>query len=141
MFRKERAVVPFEGKIENIIGPKTHFKGHFKAEGNLRVDGFFEGSLETNGNVVVGQSAKVVADIKANNVQVWGSVQGNIEAVGRLEILPSGRVWGDVAVKSLLIDEGGSFHGKSVSAGDKGDPPPMDGPLSPDTDEAKGDTN
>ncbi len=130
MFKKERTVIPFEGKIENIIGPKTHFKGHLKAEGNLRVDGYFEGSMETNGNVVVGESAKVAADIKANNVQVWGSVQGNVEAAGRLEILPSGSVWGDVKVKSLLIDEGGSFHGKSVSAGDTLEPPVMDGPLS-----------
>jgi len=130
MFRKERTVVPFEGKIENIIGPKTHFKGHLVAEGNLRIDGLFEGTLETNGNVVVGESAKVAADIKANNVQVWGSVQGNVTATGRLEILPAGSVWGDVEVKSLLIDEGGSFHGKSVSAGDDQEPPPIEGPLS-----------
>ncbi|HNR96511.1 MAG TPA: polymer-forming cytoskeletal protein [Anaerolineae bacterium] len=130
MFRKERTVVPFEGKIENIIGPKTHFKGHLVAEGNLRIDGLFEGTLETNGNVVVGESAKVAADIKANNVQVWGSVQGNVTATGRLEILPAGSVWGDVKVKSLLIDEGGSFHGKSVSAGDDQEPPPIEGPLS-----------
>lgn len=129
MFRKERTVVPFEGKIENIIGPKTHFKGHLVAEGNLRIDGLFEGTLETNGNVVVGESAKVAADIKANNVQVWGSVQGNVTATGRLEILPAGSVWGDVKVKSLLIDEGGSFHGKSVSAGDDQEPPPIEGPL------------
>jgi len=120
----------FEGKIENIIGPKTHFKGHLVAEGNLRIDGLFEGTLETNGNVVVGESAKVAADIKANNVQVWGSVQGNVTATGRLEILPAGSVWGDVKVKSLLIDEGGSFHGKSVSAGDDQEPPPIEGPLS-----------
>lgn len=130
MFKKERTVVPFEGKIENIIGPKTHFKGHLAAEGNLRIDGYFEGVVETNGNVVVGEGAKVAADIKANNVQVWGSVQGNVTAAGRLEILPSGSVWGDVKVKSLLIDEGGSFHGKSVSAGESQEPPPIDGPLS-----------
>ena len=49
---------------------------------------------------------------------------------GRLEILPSGSVWGDVKVKSLLIDEGGSFHGKSVSAGEGEEPAPIDGPLS-----------
>jgi cytoskeletal protein CcmA (bactofilin family) len=131
LFRKERTFVPFTGKIENIIGPKTSFQGHMKAEGNVRVDGYFEGSLETSGNVIVGDAAKVSADITASNVQVWGAVKGNITAAGRLEILPSGRVWGDIKVTSLLIDEGGLFRGKSVAAGEEKEPFLLEGPVVP----------
>lgn len=127
--RKERTFVPFSGKIENIIGPKTSFRGHLKAEGNVRVDGYFEGSIETDGNVIVGEAAKVLADITASNVQVWGAVKGNVTAAGRLEILPSGRVWGDIKVTSLLIDEGGLFRGKSVMAGQEQEPPLLEGPT------------
>jgi len=133
LFRKERAFVPFTGKIENIIGPKTSFQGHMKAEGNVRVDGYLEGSLETTGNVIVGDAAKVSADITASNVQVWGAVKGNIIASGRLEILPSGRVWGDIKVTSLLIDEGGLFRGKSVAAGEEKEPFLLEGPVVPGT--------
>ena len=137
MFRKERTFVPFTGKIDNIIGPKTSFQGHLKAEGNVRVDGYLEGSLETKGNVIIGDAAKVNADITASNVQVWGAVKGNINAIGRLEILPSGRVWGDIKVTSLLIDEGGLFRGKSVMAGEEKEPFLLEGPVVQGTGEEK----
>ncbi len=137
MFRKERTFVPFTGKIDNIIGPKTSFQGHLKAEGNVRVDGYLEGSLETKGNVIIGEVAKVTADITASNVQVWGAVKGNISAAGRLEILPSGRVWGEIKVSSLLIDEGGLFRGKSVMAGEEKEPSLLEGPVVEGTSEEK----
>jgi cytoskeletal protein CcmA (bactofilin family) len=131
LFKKERTFVAVEGKIENVLGPSASFQGHLKAEGNVRIDGYFEGTIETEGNVVVGESGKVLADITANNVQVWGAVKGAICATGRLEILPSGRVWGDIKVTSLLIDEGGLFRGKSVMAGDEQEPFLIEGPDGP----------
>lgn len=131
LFKKERTFVAFAGKIENILGPTTHFQGHLKAEGNVRVDGYFDGSIETTGNVVIGEAAKVIADITANNIQVWGAVKGNITAAGRLEILPSGRVWGEIKVTSLLIDEGGLFRGKSSMAGEEQEPFLLEGPTEP----------
>ncbi|MGC8787862.1 MAG: bactofilin family protein [Anaerolineae bacterium] len=129
MFRKERTFVPFTGKIENILGPSASFHGHLKAEGNVRIDGYFDGSVETTGNVIIGEKAKVTADITASNVQVWGAVKGNITASGRLEILPTGRVWGEIKVTSLLIDEGGLFRGKSVMAGEEQEPPTAEAPT------------
>jgi len=124
--KKERTFVAFDGKIENILGPTASFQGHLKTEGNVRIDGHLDGCIETTGNVIVGEAGKVTADIIAENIQVWGAVKGNIIASGRLEILPSGRVWGEIKVASLLIDEGGLFRGKSVLAGDEGTPSPFD---------------
>ena len=131
MFKKERTFVAFAGKIDNILGPTASFQGHLKAEGNVRIDGYFEGSVETTGNVIIGEAAKVIADITANNVQVWGAVKGSITTSGRLEILPSGRVWGDIKATSLLIDEGGLFRGKSIMAGDEQEPFLLEGPSEP----------
>ena len=128
MFGKERAVVAFEGKIENVLGPTASYQGRLKTQGNVRVDGYFDGAIETSGNVIIGEAAKVTADIVANNVQVWGLVKGSISAVGRLEILPSGRVWGEIRVASLLIDEGGVFRGKSLMAGEEPEPFLLEGP-------------
>ena len=122
MFGKERTFVAFEGKIENVLGPSASYQGHLKSKGNVRIDGYFDGSIETSGNVIVGEGAKVTADIIANNVQVWGAVKGKIYATGRLEILPAGRVWGEIQVTSLLIDEGGLFRGTSVMAQDEPEP-------------------
>ena len=122
MAKKERTFVAFEGKIQNVLGPTASFQGHLKAEGNVRIDGHFDGSIETTGNVIIGEGAKVTADIAADNIQVWGAVKGDIITSGRLEILTSGRVWGAIKVTSLLIDEGGLFRGKSITVGDEQDP-------------------
>ncbi len=128
MFGKERTFVAFEGKIENVLGPSATYHGNLKSDGNVRIDGYFDGSIETAGNVIIGETAKVVAEIAANNVQVWGAVKGRIMAKGRLEILPSGRVWGEISVTSLLIDEGGLFRGESVMRGDEEEPFLLEGP-------------
>ncbi len=100
-------------KIETVIGPNTNFDGHLKCDGSVRIDGICEGGLiETVGNILVGADAMVAADLVARNVSVSGAVTGRIKASGRLEILSTGRVWGDVEVGSFLLDEEGYFRGQ-----------------------------
>lgn len=105
-------------RIENTIGPTATFNGALKCDGGVRIDGVFRGSVETMGNVIVGEAAKVVADITGRNISVAGAVRGNIKASGRLEILSTGQVWGDISVESFLIDEGGFFSGLSTMRGE-----------------------
>lgn len=115
-------------KIETIIGPNANFKGAVQSDGGMRIDGIFEGTIELAGNLIIGESGKVIADIKAQNVSVSGAVKGTICANGRLEILSSGKVWGDISVASFLIDEGGFFRGQSTMPGDP-DFPMLDAPA------------
>ena len=110
-------------KIETIIGPNTNFSGRMVCDGSVRIDGVCEsGEIETIGNIVVGPDAKVGATLIAENVSVSGAVTGNIRASGRLEILSTGKVWGDADVGSFLRDDGGYFEGKLVT-GEKIPPP------------------
>ncbi len=106
-------------KIETVLGPNANFKGDVQSDGSMRIDGLFEGKIELAGNLIISESGKVVADIKAQNVSVSGAVKGTINATGRLEILNSGKVWGDISVSSLLIDEGGYFRGQSIMSGEQ----------------------
>ena len=102
-------------KIETVIGPNTNFKGTLVCDGSVRIDGVCEeGRIETVGNIVVGPEAKVAAELVAENVSVSGAVTGKITASGRLEILSTGKVWGDVYVGSFLLDEDGYFRGNLV---------------------------
>jgi cytoskeletal protein CcmA (bactofilin family) len=104
---------PASDRIENVIGATATLVGELKCDGGVRIDGVFQGNLETMGNVIVGETAKVVADIVGRNISISGAVKGNISASGRLEILSTGMVWGDIDVASFLIDEGGVFSGRS----------------------------
>lgn len=117
-------------KIETLIGPTANFKGTVQSDGGLRVDGVFEGNIQIAGNLIIGETGKVIADISAQNVSVAGALKGTVKAQGRLEILSSGRVWGDISVASFLIDEGGFFRGQSVMPGEP-DMPLLDAPVMP----------
>lgn len=110
-------------KIETVIGPNTNFRGRLICDGSIRIDGVCEeGVVETLGNIVIGPQAKVAADLIAENVSVSGAVTGNIKAAGRLEILSTGKVWGNVDVGSFLLDEEGYFRG-SLAMKDEPEPP------------------
>ena len=99
-------------KIETVIGPNTNFTGTLISDGSIRIDGICEeGLIKTLGNIVIGPEAKVSAAIEAENVSVSGTVTGKITAPGRLEILSTGKVWGEVNVGSFYLDENGFFNG------------------------------
>lgn len=117
MLRKVKDWVTTSGKIETVLGPNTSVNGHLKADGNLRIEGLYDGVIEIAGNLIIGENAKVRAEIKAHAVQVWGIVNGHINASDRLEILSTGQVFADVVVKSLLTDDGGVFRGQCVIRG------------------------
>ncbi len=99
--------------LESVVGPSASVTGHLRSDGGVRVDGIFEGVIEVAGNVVIGDGAKVVANITARNVTVGGALKGNVDATGRLEILSHGQVLGDIMVGQVMIDEGGVFQGNS----------------------------
>jgi cytoskeletal protein CcmA (bactofilin family) len=117
-------------KIETVIGPNANFKGVVQSDGGLRVDGVIEGNIQIAGNLIIGETGKVIAEVAAQNVSVAGALKGTVKAQGRLEILSTGRVWGDISVSSFLIDEGGFFRGQSVMPGEP-DMPLLDAPMQP----------
>ena len=115
-------------KIETIIGPNAHFRGDIQSDGGIRVDGIFEGSIDITGNLVIGEGAKIIAEIKANNISISGAVKGNVNG-NRVEILETGRVWGDLTINSLLLNEGAYLRGQTTMHGDI-EPPMIEPPKS-----------
>lgn len=135
MFGKEKPqtavpiiAAPPVSKIETIIGPNAHFRGDIQSDGGVRVDGVFEGSIDITGNLVIGEGAKIIADIRANNISISGAIKGNING-NRVEILETGRVWGDLTINSLLLNEGAYLRGQTTMHGDI--EPPMIEPPKP----------
>ncbi len=112
--------------IESTIGANTHIKGDIQGDGGLRIDGIVEGTIELTGNLVITESAKVRAEIKANNVSIAGAVQGNVTA-NRVEVTDTGRIWGDMTVKALLVSEGAYLRGQMFMSQDL-QPPKLEPP-------------
>lgn len=99
---------------EKILDVDAAMQGSlvFKDSINLRINGKFEGSLEARGNLTIGQTAIVNADISGDNIIIGGKVKGRITAREMLTLLPTAVVEGDVYPSKLNIAEGAILEGK-----------------------------
>jgi cytoskeletal protein CcmA (bactofilin family) len=128
--KKSQAGPPpaLNGKPETVVGPGTSFVGTLKSDGNIRIDGSVEGDIEILGNLIVGESGRVIATIKAQNVHISGAVKGEVTAVEQLEISPTGKVWGDITTAALHIEPGGLFRGQSAMSTNVDEPLLLEAP-------------
>jgi cytoskeletal protein CcmA (bactofilin family) len=101
-----------------LLGRGARFEGKLTFEGTVRIDARFIGSIVTNDVLVVGEAARIDADITCGTIVVHGEVNGNIKAKTAVEVQQSGKVRGDLETPSLVIQKGALFHGAS-----KMDPP------------------
>lgn len=133
MFGREKQPVALD-RIEVSVGPTANISGDLECDGIVKIDGILQGSIKTVSNVIISEQGRVDAHIEAENVSVSGQAKGSIVAKGRLEILPTGRVWADVTVSSFLLDDGGKLHGGLKMFGTGPEPesfevPPPAGPV------------
>lgn len=94
-----------------FLGEGTCFKGILSFEGTVRIDGKMEGEVYTKDTLVVGEVAVINAKIQAGTVIISGTVNGDIIAEKKVEILSSGKLFGNIATPSLSIEEGVIFEG------------------------------
>ncbi len=104
----------FKRKLEEkVLDVDAAMQGSmsFKDPVNLKINGKFEGTLETRGNLTIGQNAIISADIIGDNIIVGGRVKGRITAKERLTLLPTAIVEGDIFPARLNIAEGAILEG------------------------------
>lgn len=113
MFGKKTGDTLRYTKVQTIIGEGTTLRGTLQTTGTLRMDGFMEGTIEHSGELIVGPKGQVVATVRARSVAVAGEVRGDMVVEGKLELLASARVFGDIKYGRLIIHEGAVFKGRS----------------------------
>jgi cytoskeletal protein CcmA (bactofilin family) len=110
---------PADGSLNALLGRGSQFDGKLTFEGTVRIDGTFTGEITTNDMLIIGEGAKVTADITCGSVVVNGEVNGNIKASEMVELHKPARMKGDVATPSFMVEKGVMFDGaaKMESAG------------------------
>jgi cytoskeletal protein CcmA (bactofilin family) len=98
----------------NVLSSDVEIKGSVKFTNDLVVDGKIEGEINSDGNLTVGENARIKAEIKTATVIVYGKVHGNLTATDRVELKASAEVVGDIKAKTLSIEAGAIFVGKST---------------------------
>lgn len=96
----------------SLVGKGLVLKGEVSGDGDLTISGRFEGEITLTGTVSVGAAAEVDANISATAIVIGGVVRGNLSAVTRVEVLPTGTLTGTLRSGSLFAAEGASVKGE-----------------------------
>jgi len=100
------------GDLNALLERGSEFDGKLTFEGTVRIDGKFTGSIMTNDTLVVGEGAKINAEVTCGTIIVHGEVVGNIRARSAVELHQPARVRGNIETPSLMIDKGVIFEGQ-----------------------------
>ncbi|PKL07740.1 MAG: cell shape determination protein CcmA [Spirochaetae bacterium HGW-Spirochaetae-7] len=100
-----------EDMIDTILAADVEFAGTMVFKEPLMIKGRVSGSISTENDLHIDEKAIVEADITARNVTVRGTLKGNIQASGRVELFASCRVDGDVRAAEVTMEPGCRFNG------------------------------
>lgn len=105
------------GKIDTIIGEGTRLVGTLQCKTLLRIDGVIEGDVISESKVVISERGLIKGNVTAQNLTVGGELTGNAEVREKTEILATGKLYGDIITKTMIIDENGMLDGKCTMNG------------------------
>jgi cytoskeletal protein CcmA (bactofilin family) len=108
--KKKKKQAPVQSA--SIITPGTSIKGEIRCDGNILINGEFEGDIISQSEVVVGKSGDVRGHIQAQKLLISGVFAGNF--TGEIvDIMPYGKLYGDVIVNNIVIEPNAVFEGET----------------------------
>jgi cytoskeletal protein CcmA (bactofilin family) len=110
-------------ELNGFMDEGTEFLGELRFRHTFRVDGRLRGRIVSENTLVVGESARVEADIDCGVVSIRGCVVGRVLGRQRIELLAGARVQGTLVAPKLVIEDGAAFEGDCQMA-----PPPQAAP-------------
>ncbi len=94
------------------LGKNVTVKGQIFSREDLVVDGEVEGTIECQEHkLTIGPNARVQAGLKARDIVIFGSIQGNVEALDKIDIKKEAKLVGDIKTTRIMIEDGAYFKG------------------------------
>jgi len=106
-----------QGGEVTVVGQGAKLEGTVVSAGSLRIDGQVKGQINAEGDVALSPQSQVEADIRAQNVSIAGRFKGSVQVKGKAHLARGGRIDGNITSKTLVVEEGGIFHGQSIMDG------------------------
>ena len=109
-------------EITALLGRGTSFDGKLHFSGRVRIDGRFEGEIQGDDVLVIGEGAVVRGSILVSSCIVTaGEVHADIRARQSIELHAPAHVTGSLHAPAVFIDRGVKFEGSCTMA-------PLDAP-------------
>ena len=94
------------------LGKNVTVKGQIFSREDLTIDGEVEGTVECHEHrLTIGPNGRVHASLKAREIVIYGSIQGNVEAVEKIDIKKEAKLVGDIKTSRIMIEDGAYFKG------------------------------
>jgi len=122
---------PTNGAWQDVrvsLGPDAEVTGKLSFATPTRIEGKLKGELRASALLIIGPQAVVQANVHAEKLVVLGEIRGQVEGASRVEICAGGRLFGDIETKCLVVQEGGTFEGRSRMGGEVGVAPELPEP-------------
>ncbi len=94
----------------NIIAKNSSLVGDIKSDGDFRVDGKIEGTIQTSGRVVIGKDGYVSGTIDCTNADIEGTFSGKLIVDQVLSLKSTADISGDVIMGKLSVEPGAVFN-------------------------------
>lgn len=101
----------------NVIAKNTTIVGEIKSDGDFRIDGNLEGTLVTNGRVIIGVDGHIQGKVEAANADIEGKFSGNLQVSKTLTIKGTANISGDVVIGKLSVEPGAIFNATCAMKG------------------------
>ncbi len=106
------------GEAMAVIGKSVQIRGEVKGNEDLVIEGLVEGTITLSDHrLTVGANARVTANVDARDVVVQGTLNGDIHALGRVELRTGCHVAGDIRAARLSIEDNAMYSGKVELSG------------------------
>lgn len=96
---------------ESVIASDLSIEGKIQGAGHVRIAGKFTGEVQVEGNLTIEQGAKLAGGVHANQVNIAGELDGNIEQASKVELQSSSVVNGDIKAETLTVLAGARIRG------------------------------
>jgi cytoskeletal protein CcmA (bactofilin family) len=104
------------GAAPSVIGSDLSITGNLETTGEVQIEGDVQGDVSA-GRIVVGEQGRIVGALTADEIVIGGSVQGSVRG-NSVTFAAASRIEGDVFHRSLAIEQGAFFEGKSRRSDD-----------------------
>ncbi len=102
-----------DNKTSNtILGRDSEFEGNIKFFGTLLIQGGFKGTISGEGTVSIDTYAVINSDIHASEVNISGTVYGQLSAENKIHVFSSAKIYGDIEAPDIQIEKGSMIKGK-----------------------------
>ena len=102
---------PVIGNIHSTLAKGTVITGTITSDHDLRIDGDIEGTIQSQGKVILGKDSHIKGDLECTNAEINGAFEGQLKASKVLTLHATAKVKGDISIATLIVEPGAVFNG------------------------------